>query len=51
MNIDNLLWVAGLLIVIWVVAALTKVVVGVLLNLLWIAALIMLAIWAFRKIF
>ena len=51
MNRNNLLWVAGLLLVLWVVAAVTKFVVGALLHLLWIAALVLLVMWAYRKIF
>lgn len=51
MDLNKLLWVAGILVVIWIIAAVTKAVVGVALNLLWIAALILLAVWAFRKIF
>jgi hypothetical protein len=51
MNLNNLLWVAGVLLVLWVIAAVTKFVVGAVLHLLWIAALILLAVWAFRKIF
>lgn len=48
---NNLLWIAGLLIVLWVLAAVTKFVVGAVLHLLWVAALILLAVWAFKKIF
>lgn len=48
---NNLLWLAGLLLVLWVFAAVTKFVVGALLHLLWIAALVLLAVWAFRRIF
>lgn len=51
MNRNNLLWVAGLLLVLWVVAAMTKFVVGALLHLFWIVALVLLVMWAFRKIF
>ena len=51
MNVNNLLWIAVVLLVIWVIAAFTKFVAGALLNLLWVAALILLAVWAFRKIF
>ena len=51
MNLNNLLWIAGLLLVLWVVAAVTKFVVGALLHLLWIAALVLLVVWAYRKIF
>lgn len=48
---NNLLWIAAVLIVIWIVAAFTKAVAGALLNLLWIVALILLVVWAIRKIF
>lgn len=48
---NDLLWLAGLLLVLWVFAAVTKFVVGALLHLLWIAALVLLAVWAFRRIF
>ena len=51
MNLNNLLWIAGLLLVLYVVAALTKFVVGAMLNLLWIGAIILLIVWAYRKIF
>jgi hypothetical protein len=51
MNLNNLLWVAGLLILLWVVAAVTKFVVGAVLHLFWILALVLLAVWAFRKFF
>jgi hypothetical protein len=50
-NVNNLLWIAGVLILVWIVAAFTKFIAGALLNLLWVAALILLAVWAFRKIF
>lgn len=48
---NNLLWIAGLLVVLWVLAAVTKFVVGAVLHLLWVAALILIAVWAFKKIF
>lgn len=51
MNANNLLWIAVLLIVIWVIASVTKFVAGALLNLLWVVALIVLAVWAIRKFF
>ncbi len=51
MSVNSLLWIAVALLIIWVVAAFTKFVVGALLNLLWVAALILLAVWAFQKIF
>ena len=46
----TLLWLAILLVVIWVVARLVGFVAGALLNLLWIAALVLLAIWLFRLV-
>ena len=51
MTRNNLLWIAGVLLALWIVAAVTKVVVGALLHLLWIGALILLVVWAFRRIF
>ena len=51
MNFNNLLWIAGLLLVLWVIAALTKAVVGALLHLLWIVALVLLIVWAYRRVF
>ena len=51
MNFNNLLWIAGLLLVLWVIAAVTKFVVGALLHLLWIVALILLVVWSYRKFF
>lgn len=51
MNVNALLWIAIVLIIIWVIASVTKFVVGALLHLLWILALILLAVWVIRKIF
>lgn len=51
MNLNTLLWIAIVLLVIWVVASVTKFVAGALLHLLWILALILLAVWVVRKIF
>jgi hypothetical protein len=51
MNLNNLLWLAGVLLVLWVVVEVTGFVVGALLNLFWIAALVALAVWAYRRIF
>ena len=48
---NNLLWIAVVLVVLWVVASVTKFVVGAALHLLWVVALVLLAVWAFRKIF
>jgi hypothetical protein len=43
----NLIWVAVALIVIWAVARLIAGVAGLLLNLLWILAIIAFVIWLF----
>lgn len=51
MTRNNLLWIAGVLLALWIVAAVTKVVVGALLHLLWVVALVLLVMWAYRKIF
>lgn len=48
---NSLLWFAIVLLVLWLLAALTKVVVGALLHLLWIVALVLLVVWAYRKLF
>ncbi len=45
-----LLYIAILLIIIWVVAELVGFVAGALLNLLWIVALVLLVIWLFGLI-
>lgn len=50
-GMNTLLWIAIALVVIWVVAKVVGAVAGFLLNLLWIAALILFAIWLVRKIF
>lgn len=41
----NLIWIAIVLVVIWVIARLVAGVAGILLNLLWIVAIILLALW------
>ena len=51
MTKNNLLWLGGLLLLLWVVAAVTRVVVGALLHLVWIAGLVLLVAWAYRKLF
>ena len=51
MNLNTLLWIAILLIVVWVIASVTKFVAGALLHLLWVVALVLLAVWLFRKFF
>jgi hypothetical protein len=43
----SLLYIAVLLIIIWVVARVIAGVAGALLNILWIVALVMLVIWLF----
>lgn len=48
---NNLLWIAILLIILWVIASVTKFVVGAVLHLLWVLALVLLVIWVIRKIF
>lgn len=45
-----LLILAIVLVVIWIAAEVLGWVIGAALNLLWIAALVMLAIWVFQKI-
>lgn len=42
---NYLIWIAIALVVIWAIARLVAGVAGVLLNLLWIAAIIIFAIW------
>jgi hypothetical protein len=49
-DMQNLIWIALVLIVIWAVARLVAGVAGVLLNLLWIAAIVLLLIWLFGVI-
>lgn len=46
----SLLYIAILLIVIWVIAQVVGFVAGALLNLLWIVALVLLVIWLFGLI-
>lgn len=48
---NNLLYLAILLIVIWVIARVVGFVAGALLHLLWIVALILLIVWIVRKVF
>lgn len=48
---DKLLWIAILLIVIWLIASITKWVVGALLHVLWIVAVVLFIAWLVRKIF
>ncbi len=46
---NNLVWIAVALIVLWVLASVTKFVVGAVLHLFWVLAVILLVVWAFRK--
>jgi hypothetical protein len=48
---DTLLWIAIGLIVLWIIAAVTEFVAGLLLNLLLILGIILLAAWVIRKVF
>jgi hypothetical protein len=43
----HLIWIALVLVVIWVIARIIAGVAGALLNLLWIAAIIVAVIWLF----
>lgn len=45
-----LLWVAVLLVVLWVLAEVVGFVVGAALHLLWIIALVLAAMWLYQKI-
>lgn len=47
---QSLIWIAIVLVVIWVVARLVAGVAGVLLNLLWIIAIILLIVWLFNLV-
>jgi hypothetical protein len=51
MNVNGILAVAVVLLVIWVVAAVTKFIAGALLNLVLIAGIVLLVVWAVRKVF
>ena len=46
---NSLIWIAVLLVIIWVVARVFLAVTGALLHVLWIIAIIALIIWAVRK--
>lgn len=46
----SLLWIALVLLVLWVVARVIGFVAGVALNLLWIVALVLLVMWLFSFI-
>lgn len=43
----HLIWIAVLLVVIWVIARLIAGIAGALLNLLWIVAIIVFVVWLF----
>lgn len=45
-----LLTLAIILVILWILAEVLGWVIGVALNLLWIAALVLLAVWLFRKV-
>lgn len=49
-NLNYLLGIAVLLIVIWVAATVTRFIAGALLNLLLVAALVLLVVWGIRRI-
>lgn len=46
---NSFLWLAILLIVVWIVARVFLAVTGAMLHLVWIIALVLLVIWAARK--
>jgi hypothetical protein len=48
---NSLLYIAVVLVVIWVVARVVGFVAGALLNLLWVVAIILFVVWLVRKIF
>lgn len=47
---NNLLYLAVLLVIIWVVARVVGFVAGALLNLLWILAIILVIVWLVRRV-
>jgi hypothetical protein len=47
---NNLVYIAILLVVIWVIARVVGFVAGALLNLLWIVAIVLVIIWLVRKV-
>lgn len=47
---DKLLWIAVALIIIWVVASVTKFIAGALLHVLWIIAVVLFLVWLVRKV-
>jgi hypothetical protein len=48
---NNLLYLAIVLIVVWILARVVGFIAGALLNLLWILAIILFVVWLVRKIF
>jgi hypothetical protein len=49
-NLNILLVIAVVLVVLWVIASVTRFIVGAMLNLLLVFAVILLILWAYRKI-
>jgi hypothetical protein len=49
-NLNFLLVIAIVLVVIWVIASITRFVVGAMLHLLLVLAIILLIVWAIRRI-
>jgi hypothetical protein len=49
-NLNYLLAIAAVLVVIWIVASVTRFIVGAMLHLLLIVAVVLIAIWAIRKL-
>lgn len=45
---NNLVWIAVALVVVWIVARLIAGIAGALLNLLWILAIIVFVVWLFN---
>lgn len=46
----SLIWLAGVLLVLWIVFRLALAVTSGLLHLLWIGAIVMFVLWLYRKI-
>ncbi len=46
---NSLLWLAGVFVLIWIVAVVLMKVTGFFLHLLWIAAIVLFVIWLVRK--
>lgn len=46
----TLLWIAVLLVVVWIIARLIAGIASALLNLLWIVALVLLVLWLIGKV-